>query len=87
MADYQGTDWQSTTMSLRLSGIWAVEGVSFIGEIWRIAMPVFKMRGMDAAVSGTYDTWLSSGQPDLTGAGYRGSLATPLRDIVVVDYW
>jgi hypothetical protein len=45
------------------------------------------MRGQDAVVNGSYDTWLASGAPDFAGASYAGALATPLRDIVVIDAW
>lgn len=47
----------------------------------------YKMRGEDAVANGTYDTWLAIGTPDTTGALYGGALATPLRDIIVVDSW
>lgn len=43
----------------------------------------FKMRGEDHNTNGLYDTWQVVGQPDLTGAQYTGSLATPLRDIII----
>ena len=48
---------------------------------------IYKMRGMDAAVSGVYDTWLVSGAPDLDASDYSGPLATPLRDVIVIDTW
>lgn len=47
---------------------------------------MYKMRGMDAVTNGLYDTWITSA-PDFAGASYAGALATPLRDIVVVDAW
>lgn len=52
-----------------------------------MASPTYKMRGMDATIHGLYDTWIVTGSPDTTGASYTGPLATPLRDIVVVDSW
>lgn len=63
----------------RPANMWTV-----IAGPWQVS--VYKMRGMDAAVSGLYDTWLSS-EVDLDGSEYHGALATPLRDIIVIDTW
>lgn len=52
-----------------------------------IPVTVYKMRGMDAAIDGTYDTWLVSSAPDMDASDYHGALATPLRDVIVVDSW
>jgi hypothetical protein len=64
----------------RPANFWTV-----VPTTWRVT--VYKMRGMDAAVSGLYDTWLVTGAPDTTGANYHGAFATPLRDILVIDAW
>jgi hypothetical protein len=66
-----------------------------MAQIWQVyeagypppAVMAYKMRGMDAAISGLYDAWISVGTPDYAGTGYHGALATPLRDIVVIDTW
>lgn len=47
----------------------------------------YKMRGMDHNVFGLYDTWLVLGAPDYAQANYNGSLATPLRDVVISAAW
>lgn len=47
---------------------------------------VFKMRGLDA-VSSSYDVWVVRDQPDFAGTYYVGALATPLRDITLIDTW
>jgi len=44
----------------------------------------FVMSGMDAVLT-TRDTWTVGNVPDFTGAHYAGALATPLRDIIVLD--
>ena len=56
----------------------------------RFQSPVFApttvtyvMRGEDKNVNGLYDTWISVGSADFAAALYAGSLATPLRDVVV----
>jgi|SRR5262245_25388146 len=69
-----------------------------VGSVWPIvnffsvvpttwSARVYKMRGMDAAVDGLYDTWLVEGEPDTDASEYTGELATPLRDVIVIDTW
>lgn len=58
-----------------------------VGTAGAPSVPIYKMRGMDAAISGLYDTWVVTGVKDPTGINYHGSLATPLRDIIVIDTW
>lgn len=47
------------------------------------ATTTYVMRGEDAAVAGRYDTWKSPLSPDFSASLYAGSLATPIRDVVV----
>ena len=65
----------------RLANLW---GPSSTVEA---VITIFKMRSMDALVNGLHDTWLTSSTPDLLGTYYVGALATPLRDIIVIDTW
>jgi hypothetical protein len=64
--------------------LWTIFGTS---EVSVASAITYKMRGMDAALNGVYDTWLATAAPDTSGAYYGGVLAQPLRDIVVVDSW
>lgn len=77
------------------SGLNLKWGAPFAANIWSVGVVnappppivVFKMRGMDASSGGLYDTWLSTQSPDYSGEQYHGTLAKPLRDVVVVDSW
>jgi len=64
----------------RPANMWTV-----IAGPWQVT--VYKMRGMDALSNGVYDTWLTTGAPDTTGARYAGALNLPLRDVIVVETW
>lgn len=83
-------DWRAVALALALNTEWT--GGQYSANFWSAArgLPVvtyFKMRGMDAAIDGLYDTWLVAASPDNTGTRYDGELATPLRDIIVIDEW
>jgi len=93
MADFAlNIDSRPIAVSAWVDGTYVSAAEVAGAQVWSIQrgypkVTYYKMRGMDAIVSGLYDAWLAVGTPDLTGAVYTGTLAKPLRDIIVVDTW
>lgn len=95
MADYPLARGPDDGMDLRQTLAMDYGAVDSFGvNLWGLyassqtpPVTTYKMRGMDAAVSGLYDSWLTTGAPDTDGSDYHGALAKPLRDVVVIDAW
>lgn len=79
-------DWLASTVALRFTALedWN-EATSLVGSVhYDVRLVLFKLRGMDATTDGLYDYWLSTSR-DQCAQDYRGELARPLRDVVVID--
>ena len=85
--------WQTSGVTIRILAIDASGNeASPIDYSYTVSNPssaplYFKMRGMDASTDGLYDTWVVFGLPDFAASAYAGSLATPLRDVVIDSSW
>lgn len=59
----------------------------YYGLISASEVTYYKMRGMDNAVDGLYDTWITINFIDVSASQYTGTLVTPLRDVIVINKW
>lgn len=95
MTTYLGNDWRAVAIAKWVQAMPSL-GQSVMGRVWSIhdygyappeILTTYKMCGEDAVVNGLYDTWLVTGTPDDDASEYTGSLAKPLRDVIVIGKW
>jgi hypothetical protein len=88
-ADYDiSADWRAVAVARRFTAdeVWN-DATSLLGACqYDVRALMYKMRGMDHAIDGLYETWLAS-SPDPRALSYVGALGRPLRDVCVIDVW
>lgn len=87
--DYNGEKLEGTVYSsLPLEGAHDPRLGSLGSNLFGTTVAIYyKMRGMDQATAGLYDTWVIFGVPDFTATYYAGVLNLPLRDVVIDSSW